>query len=117
MVWPVRSRCNEAIESDGPQRKVKAVADLLKHQRRLARFMGKAMGCRNGHLWTAHPESWSNRFTDNSKREEKERERKAKRAKAAANRKKKRLQKAHPLRRKLMRAAKKGVNRRRMLHR
>ena len=99
------------------KRTVRAVTDLLKHQRRLARFMGKAMGYRNGHLWTAYPEGRSDRFTAKSKREEKECERKAKRAKAAADRKKKRLQKAHPSRRKLMRAAKKGASRRRMLHR
>ena len=97
------------------KRTVRAVTDLLKHQRRLARFMGKAMGYRNGHLWTAYPEGRSNRFTAKAKREEKERERKAKRAKAAADRKKKRLQKAHPSRQKLRRAAaKKGARRRHM---
>ena len=98
------------------KRRVRAVTDLLKHQRRLSRYMGKAMGYRNGHLWTAYPEDRSGRFTVKSKREEEKRERKAKRAKAAADRKKKRLQAAHPRRRKLLRVAKLVVNRRRMLN-
>lgn len=37
---------------------------LLKHQRRLARYLSKAMGYRNGHLWTGYPEGRSTCFAD-----------------------------------------------------
>jgi len=46
----------------------KAVTDLLQYQRRLARYLAKAMGHRNGHLWKEYPAGRSSQFEDRAKR-------------------------------------------------
>ena len=100
----------------------KAVTDLLKHQRRLARYMAKAMGHRNGHLWTEYPKTRSNRFECLArKRALKKRARRAARdkqlRKSAEGRKQLRTrqrlkdQRSHPRRKALTRAAKTQLNR------
>ena len=100
----------------------KAVTDLLKHQRRLARYLSKAMGYRNGHLWTGYPEGRSTCFADRvRKRALKKRARRAARDKhlkrSVAGRKqlkeRQRLQhqRSHPRRKTLKRAAKTQPNR------
>ena len=100
----------------------KAVTDLLKHQRRLSRYLAKAMGCRNGHLWTGCPEGWSTRFADRARKKALE-----KRARRAARdkhlkgsvagreqlkeRQRLQRQRSRPLRKPLKRAAKTQPNR------
>jgi hypothetical protein len=115
----------KASSDDGVKKKEgrnKAVTDLLKHQRRLARCMAKAMGHRNGHLWTECPKTRSNRFECPArKRALKKRARRAARdkqlKKSAEGRKQLRTrqrlkdQRSHPRRKALTRAAKTQLNR------